>query len=227
MRILLVEDDAMLGEALAKTLAEHSHAVDWVRDGLAASAHWQSAPYDLVLLDLGLPGRDGLRVLADARREGQESPVIILTARDALADRVKGLDAGADDYLLKPFELDELLARVRAVGRRRAGRSQPAIEHLGLTLDLAARSGHYQGVDIVLTRREFALLSALLEQPGRVWTREQLIERLYGWNDGIASNALEVQIHALRRKLGAQFIGTARGVGYFVPKSLPVSASGS
>lgn len=223
MRILLVEDDAMLGEALAKVLVQHSHAVDWVRDGVSASEHWECTPYDLVLLDLGLPARDGLRVLTDARQEGQDSPVIILTARDAVADRVKGLDAGADDYLLKPFELDELLARVRAIGRRRTGRARSLIEHLGLSLDLAERTGRYQGADIVFTRREFALLCALLEQPGRVWTREQLVERLYGWNDGIASNALEVQIHALRRKLGAPFIGTARGVGYFVPKAPPES----
>lgn len=221
MRLLLIEDDAMLGEALSKALAQHSHALDWVRDGLAAAEHWGSTPYDLVLLDLGLPGRDGLRVLADARRDGQDCPVIILTARDAIADRVKGLDAGADDYLLKPFDLDELLARVRAVGRRHEGRSRPTIEHLGLHLDLAQRNGQYQGAEIDFTRREFALLSALLEQPGRVWTREQLVDRLYGWNDGIASNALEFQIHALRRKLGAHFIATARGVGYFVPRTLP------
>lgn len=220
MRILLVEDDAMLGETLAKILAQHSHAVDWVRDGRGASEYWEATSYDLVLLDLGLPDRDGLRVLAEARRDEQDSPVIILTARDAVEDRVRGLDAGADDYLLKPFEIVELLARVRAVGRRRAGRSHSVIEHLGLHLDLAERKGRYQGCEVIFTRREFALLTALLEQPGRVWTREQLVERLYGWNDGIASNALEVQIHALRRKLGADFIGTARGVGYFVPKDL-------
>lgn len=221
MRILLVEDDPMLGDALAKTLVQHSHAVDWVRDATVAAAHWRSADYDVVLLDLGLPGGDGLQVLSVARAEGRETPVIIVTARDQLASRVAGLDAGADDYLLKPFEVDELLARVRAITRRRIGRTCSVVEHLGLVLNLSERVGHYAGEEVAFTRREFALISALLEQPGRVWTREQLVDRLYGWNDGIASNALEVQIHGLRRKLGAQFIGTARGVGYFVPKDGP------
>ena len=219
MRILLVEDDLMLGEALTKSLAHHAHAVDWVRDGSNAADHWAAAAYDLVLLDLGLPGRDGLSVLTEARRAGRETPVLILTARDAVQDRVKGLDSGADDYLLKPFDLDELLARVRALARRRAGHAQPGIEHLGLSLDLAERRGSYLGNDVSFTRREYALLTALLEQPGRVWTREQLVERLYGWDEEIASNALEVHVHALRRKLSAEFIGNARGVGYFVPKA--------
>ncbi len=218
MRILLVEDDAMLGDALSKGLVQHAHAVDWVRDGIAAAAHWQATPYELVVLDLGLPRRDGLRVLADARREGMETSVLILTARDAVEDRVKGLDSGADDYLLKPFDLDELLARIRALGRRRVGSSQPGIEHLGLHIDLALREGRYQDKPVSFTRREFALLTALLERPGRVWTKEQLVERLYGWDEGIASNALEVHVHALRRKLSPEFIGNARGVGYFVPK---------
>ncbi|NGY05991.1 response regulator [Solimonas terrae] len=221
MRILLVEDDAMLGDALAKTLIQHAHAVDWVRDGRAASEHWDCTDYDMVLLDLGLPGRDGLRVLADARAAGRDTPVVIVTARDSLPDRVAGLDAGADDYLLKPFAVDELLARIRAIARRRSGRAKPVIEHLGLVLDLSERNGCFEGTQLTFTRREFALLTALLEQPGRVWTREQLVERLYGWNDGIASNALEVQIHALRRKLGADYIGTARGIGYFIPKTAP------
>lgn len=221
MRILLVEDDAMLGEALTKSLAHHAHAVDWVRDGSSVAAHWQAASYDLVVLDLGLPGRDGLKVLADARRSGHETPVLILTARDAVQDRVKGLDAGADDYLLKPFDLDELLARIRALCRRRAGQAQPGIEHMGLSLNLAERQGFYEGSEVTFTRREFALLTALLEQPGRVWTKEQLVERLYGWDEEIASNALEVHVHALRRKLSADFIGNARGVGYFVPKAKP------
>jgi len=209
----------MLGDALAKSLIQHTHAVDWVRDGGAASEHWGCTDYDMVLLDLGLPGRDGLRVLAEARSEGRDTPVLIVTARDRLEDRIAGLDAGADDYLLKPFAVDELLARIRAIARRRAGRARPVIEHLGLVLDPAERNGSFNGSPLTFTRREFALLTALLEQPGRVWTREQLVERLYGWNDGIASNALEVQIHALRRKLGADYIGTARGIGYFVPKA--------
>ena len=221
MRILLVEDDAMLGEALAKSLAVQAHAVDRVRDGISAASHWRAALYDLVLLDLGLPGRDGIQVLTDARRDGLETPVMILTARDAVHDRVRGLDAGADDYLLKPFDLDELLARLRALSRRRAGNAQPGIEHLGLRIDLATREGWYQDKPVSFTRREFALLTALLEQPGRVWTKEQLIERLYGWDEEIASNALEVHVHGLRRKLSAEFIGNARGVGYYVPKTSP------
>jgi len=218
MRILLVEDDAMLGEAVRKGLAVQSHAVDWARDGEAAAEHWHSAHYDLVLLDLGLPRRDGLSVLRDARRDGLETPVLILTARDAVNDRVSGLDAGADDYLLKPFDLDELLARVRALGRRHAGRVQSRVEHLDLVIDLAERTTLFKGQAVSLTRREFALLAALIEQPGRVWTREQLVERLYGWNEEIASNALDVHVHALRRKLSADFIRNARGVGYYVPK---------
>ncbi|TDU32196.1 winged helix family two component transcriptional regulator [Panacagrimonas perspica] len=218
MRILLVEDDAMLGEAVRKGLALQSHAVDWARDGEAAAEHWRSANYDLVLLDLGLPRRDGLSVLRDARRDGLETPVLILTARDAVNDRVGGLDAGADDYLLKPFDLDELLARVRALGRRHAGRVQSKVEHLDLVIDLADRTAQFKGEAVALTRREFALLGALIEQPGRVWTREQLVERLYGWNEEIASNALDVHVHALRRKLSADFIRNARGVGYYIPK---------
>lgn len=216
MRILLVEDDVMLGEALSKSLIQHAHAVDWVRDGVVAAGHWKATPYDLIVLDLGLPGRDGLKVLTDARCDGAETPVLILTARDAVQDRVKGLDAGADDYLLKPFDLDELLARIRVLSRRRAGSAQPGIEHLGLSLDLASRKGTYLGKEVIFTRREFGLLAAMLEQPGRVWTKEQLVERLYGWDEEIASNALEVHVHTLRRKLSADFIRNARGVGYFV-----------
>lgn len=219
MRILLVEDDPMLGDAVRKGLAGQSHAVDWARDGVAAADHWRSARYELVLLDLGLPGRDGLSVLREARREGLDTPVLILTARDALSDRVSGLDAGADDYLLKPFDLDELLARVRALGRRQAGRTQSTIEHLDLVMEPAARAVRWRGEPVALTRREFALLGALVEQPGRVWTREQLVERLYGWDEEIASNALDVHVHALRRKLSADFIRNARGVGYYVPQA--------
>lgn len=218
MRILLIEDDAMLGEALCKNLARHAHAVDWARDGLAATEHWKAASYDIVLLDLGLPGRDGLQILTDARRSGLETPVLIMTARDTVQDRVKGLDIGADDYLVKPFDLDELLARLRALSRRRAGHVQPNIEHLGLSLNLSTRDGAYLGREVLFTRREFALLTALLEQPGRVWTKEQLVERLYGWGEEVASNTLEVHVHALRRKLAPDFIGNARGVGYFARK---------
>ncbi len=219
MRILLVEDDAMLGSTLAKILVDDAHAVDWVRDGQSARQYWESTVYGIVLLDLGLPRQDGLEVLRNARSNGRETPVIILTARDGLEDRVSGLDAGADDYLLKPFEFEELLARVRAVSRRRSGQSQAVVEHLGLCLDLSERTGRFNQTEVTFTRREFALLTALLERPGRVWTREQLIERLYGWNDAISSNALEFQVHALRRKLGYRYISTVRGIGYFVPKT--------
>lgn len=221
MRILLIEDDAMLGEALSKNLAQHAHAVDWVQDGHSAQHYWSASPYDLVLLDLGLPGRDGLRVLADLRGAGNHASVLILTARETVDDRVKGLDMGADDYLLKPFAFEELMARIRAVSRRRAGRAQPSIEYLGLKLDPETRDGHFHGSAVSFGRREFALLTALLEKPGRVWTKEQLVERLYGWDEEITSNALEVQIHGLRRKLSPEFVRNARGVGYFVPKDGP------
>ena len=219
MRILLAEDDAMLGDGIARSLRENAHAVDWVRDGASALDHWRASEYELVLLDLGLPRKDGLAVLRDGRAAGLESNVLILTARDEVADRVAGLDAGADDYLIKPFNLDELLARIRALGRRRAGLTDSRVEHLGLTMELRSRETSYKGRSVVFTRREFALLSALLELPGRVWTKEQLVERLYGWDEGIASNALEVHIHSIRKKLNADFIRNARGVGYFTPKA--------
>src|SRR3546814_14317518 len=161
MRILLVEDDDMLGDVLAKTLAQHAHAVDWVVDGAAASAHWASASYDMVLLDLGLPGGDGLQVLAAARAEGRDTPAIILTARDQLASRVAGLDAGADDYLLKPFELDELLARIRDVARRMIGRVRTVIEHMGLVLELAKRIVRLSGEEVTIPRRGFVLLGSV------------------------------------------------------------------
>lgn len=219
MRILLVEDDSMLGESIAQGLSMAAHAVDWVRDGLDASLHWQSTDYDLLLLDLGLPDKSGLEVLAEGRRKSLQTNVLIITARDEVRHRVLGLDAGADDYLVKPFDLDELLARVRALSRRRAGLVGARITHMGLSLDLNDRKGTYAGAKVSFTRREFALLTALLEQPGRVWTKEKMVERLYGWDEEIASNALEVHIHAIRKKLSPDFIGNARGVGYFTPKA--------
>ena len=214
MRILLIEDDAMLSGALSAVLAEHGHAVDGVRDGATALDHWRSADYELVLLDLGLPGNDGLRVLAEARQQGLSAPVLVITAREAVQDRIAGLDAGADDYLLKPFDLAELPARVRALGRRRTGSRLVTMAHNGLELDAAQRSAVFNGLPVNLTRREFALLSALMERPGQLWTREQLMERLYRWDEEIASNSLEVHIHSLRRKLTADYIRTMRGVGY-------------
>lgn len=219
MRILLVEDDAMIGESVQEGLHGEHYAVDWVRDGRGAELALGNQVYDLVLLDLGLPKKQGLEVLADYRKRGGVAPVLILTARDATPDRVKGLDAGADDYLVKPFDLDELFARVRALLRRHAGRAQPGISHAGLTLDPASHEASFQGQLLTLSAREFALLQALLDPPGRVLSLAQLEEKLYGWNEEIESNAVEVYIHRLRKKLGADFIRNVRGVGYKVANS--------
>ncbi len=220
MHLLLVEDDAMLGESLSRNLRREAYAVDWVRDGLLAHRALAHASFDAVLLDLGLPRRDGLEVLRSLRGRRDDTPVLILTARDQLADRVGGLDAGADDYLVKPFDLDELLARLRVLARRRAGRAQPRIQHLGVTLDPGSREVWFGGAEVSLTRREYALLLALLERPGRVWSREELTQRLYPAGEGAHSNAIEVHVHALRRKLSVELIKSARGVGYFTPKAL-------
>jgi len=220
MHLLLVEDDAMLGESLCRSLRREAYAVDWARDGLAAQRSLHAGGFDAVLLDLGLPRRDGLEVLRQLRAGGDLTPVIVLTARDQLADRVGGLDAGADDYLVKPFDLDELLARLRVLARRQAGRAQPRLEHLQVTLDPGSREVWYRGAEISLTRREYALLLALLERPGRVWSREELTQRLYRAGEEAQSNTIEVHVHALRRKLDAELIRSARGVGYFTPKVL-------
>jgi two-component system response regulator QseB len=218
MRGLLVEDDVMLGEAVRRGLRQQGHAVDWVRDGQAAEAALAGEPYDVVLLDLGLPGKSGLDVLRDLRRRGRRVPVLILTAQDAVPDRVVGLDAGADDYLVKPFDLDELAARVRALQRRSAGRAEPMLEHGRLTLNPATHEVSLDGVLVPLSAREFSLLHALLEHPGHPVSRARLEERLYGWEEAVESNAVEVHVHALRRKLGAEWIKTLRGVGYMVPR---------
>ncbi len=218
MRVLLVEDDGMLGEGVQRGLRHQGHAVDWVQDGLAAEAALAGEPYDVVLLDLGLPRKGGLEVLRDLRRRGRRMPVLILTAQDAVPDRVAGLDAGADDYLVKPFDLDELAARVRALQRRSAGRAEPTIELGSLTLNPAAHEVSLAGAPITLSAREFSLLHALLEHPGRPISRARLEERLYGWGEEVESNAVEVHVHSLRRKLGAEWIKTLRGVGYMVPR---------
>ncbi len=218
MRVLLVEDDAMIGESVAAGLRLAGHTVDWVQDGRAAEAALAAGVHEIVLLDLGLPRKVGLDVLRTLRAGGADLPVLIITARDAVADRIAGLDAGADDYIVKPFDLDELAARIRAVARRRAGRAAPVIEHGTLTLDPAARQVHVDGREVALSAREFAVLEALLERPGAVLSRAQLEERLYGWQQEIESNAVEVHIHALRRKLGADLIRTLRGVGYMLAK---------
>ena len=219
MRVLLVEDDPMIGEGARTALRGDGLAVDWARDGKAADLALQAERYDIVLLDLGLPSRDGLDVLRALRARKDRTPVLIVTARDAVQDRVGGLDAGADDYLVKPFDLDELAARMRSLVRRSAGRAEPAVEHLGLVFDPATREVTLNGNQVALSARELAVLQALLERPGAVLSRAQLEERLYGWGEEIESNAVEVYVHGLRRKLGPDFIRTVRGVGYMVPKS--------
>ncbi len=214
MRLLLVEDDAMIGAAAREGLRQEGHAVDWVRDGAQAELAVANGVYDLVLLDLGLPRRDGLTVLRSLRAKGDDVPVLVLTARDAVADRVAGLDAGADDYLVKPFDLDELAARVRAVLRRRAGRAAAVLRLGELEIDTAARTVQWRGKPVALSAREYALLEALADRPGAFLTRAQLEERLYGWDEEIGSNAVEVHIHALRRKLDPALIRNVRGLGY-------------
>jgi two-component system response regulator QseB len=218
MRLLLAEDDAMIGAAVRDRLRGQGFAVDWVRDGRAADAALTGDVYDLLLLDLGLPGREGLAVLKGLRGRGSTLPVVILTARDAVDDRVAGLDAGADDYVVKPFDLKELEARLRAVLRRRAGNASSVIEHGRLSLDLASHELRRDGVPVPVSPREFALLHALLERPGRILSRAQLEERLYGWGEEVGSNVVEVHIHSLRRKLGADLIRNVRGVGYRIPE---------
>jgi len=216
MRMLLVEDDRMIGDGLRAALRLEGHAVDWVRDAAAAQSTLASERFDLVLLDLGLPQGDGLDVLRALRARQDATPVIVLTARDSLGDRVAGLDAGADDYLVKPFELDELNARMRAVLRRHSGRAQPVLTHGGVTLDPATRQVTRAGAPVLLSAREFAVLEALMARPGALLSRAQLEDRLYGWGEEIESNAVSVYIHQLRKKLGADFIQNVRGVGYFV-----------
>ncbi|HEV8017579.1 MAG TPA: response regulator transcription factor [Steroidobacteraceae bacterium] len=216
MRLLLVEDDPMIGEAIRAGLKREGFTVDWVHDASAAAQVLRSDPFELVLLDLGLPGGDGLQLLKSLRARGEALPVLIITARDAVSDRVAGLDAGGDDYLIKPFDLDELAARIRALLRRQSGRSTSGLEHLGVVLEPATHQVTQDGAEVALSPREFALLQLLLERPGAILSRAQIEERLYGWGEEVESNAVEVHIHGLRRKLGAQFILTVRGVGYRV-----------
>jgi len=218
VRLLLVEDDAMIGAAAREGLRQEGHVVDWVRDGAQAEAAAANGVYDLVLLDLGLPRRDGLAVLRTLRLRRNDVPVLVITARDAVSDRVAGLDAGADDYLVKPFDLDELAARVRAVLRRRAGRSTAALRVGELEIDTAARQVRWKGHEVALSAREYALLEALADRPGAFLSRAQLEERLYGWDQEIGSNAVEVHIHALRRKLDPALIRNVRGLGYALAK---------
>jgi len=218
MRLLLVEDDSMIGEAVLDLLRAEQYAVDWARDGDAADTALRTQAYDLVLLDLGLPKRDGLAVLRDLRARKNRTPVLVATARDAVAQRIEGLDAGADDYVLKPYDLDELLARIRALLRRAAGRAEPVYEHQGVSINPATREVTVRGTPVVLSGREWAVLEPLIARPGMVLSRQQLEDKLYGWGDEVSSNAVEVYIHGLRKKLGPELVLNVRGVGYLVPK---------
>jgi DNA-binding response OmpR family regulator len=217
MRLLLVEDDPMVGEAVREGLRQEGYVVDWVRDGKAAETALAAHAFAGVLLDLGLPRKDGLEVLRSLRARRDPLPVLVITARDTVSQRVAGLDAGADDYLVKPFDLDELSARVRALLRRAAGRPAPVIEHGPLAIDPAAREVKLRGAPVALSAKEYALVAALTERPGIVLSRAQLEERLYGWGEEVSSNAVEVHIHNLRRKLGDDTIRNVRGVGYTIP----------
>jgi two-component system response regulator QseB len=218
MRVLVVEDDRMIAKGLHTALKQDGYAVDGVSDGRSASEALRTSKFDIVLLDLGLPERDGLEVLRELRRRGDATPVIIVTARDEVQNRIDGLDAGADDYIVKPFDLDEVAARMRSVLRRFAGRGDPSIRHRGITLDPVSHVVERDGAPVVLSAHEFSVLEALLQRPGTVLSRAQLEDRLYGWDGAVESNAVEVYIHGLRRKLGSDAIRTLRGVGYFVPK---------
>lgn len=219
MRLLIAEDDPQLGDGLTVGLRQDGYAVDWVKDGAAADLALKSESYDLLVLDLGLPRLAGMEVLTRLRERGQALPVLILTAHDATGDKIAGLDGGADDYLVKPIGLAELAARVRALARRAAGRAAPLLRHGELVLDPAGRQVTLAGMPVELSARELSLLQLLLENVGRVMTRAQLEASVYGWRDEPDSNALEVHIHHLRRKLGADLIKTLRGIGYTVPKA--------
>ena len=219
MRILLVEDDPLLGDGLRAGLRQRGFLVDWVRDGDAAARELRAPPYAAVVLDLGLPGQDGMEVLAEARRDGIGWPVLVLTARDAVPDRIRGLDGGADDYVVKPIDLDELAARLRALVRRAHGQPGERLLAGDVELDPAARSVSRAGEPVLLSTREFDLLHALMLNAGRVLTREQLEQHLYSWGQEVESNAVEVHVHHLRRKLGADVVRTVRGVGYLMPRA--------
>lgn len=219
MRVLLVEDDELLGDGVRVGLKQYGYTVDWVKDGQAALQALLTENFDMVVLDLGLPKKSGLDVLKAVRAKNIGTPVMILTASETVEDRVKGLDAGGDDYLVKPFDLDELCARLRALQRRSAQRVEPIITYGAITLDPASHSVFKDGDLVNVSRREFALLQKLLENAGRVISREQLTQTLYGWGDDVDSNALEVHIHNLRKKFGSNFIRTIRGVGYMVEKN--------
>lgn len=218
MRVLLVEDDRMIGDVVSQSLKDASYAVDWVRDGQAALDTLAAQVYDVVLLDLGLPKKDGMEVLRDIRDKNNPVPVLVITARDTLDDRIRGLDKGADDYILKPFEMAELLARMRAVVRRKGGVAGPVLTNGAIALDPATREVDLNGVAVALSGREFSLLMALMVRPGAILSRSDLEDRIYGWNEEVDSNAVEFIIHALRKKLGAEVIKNVRGMGWMVAK---------
>jgi two-component system response regulator QseB len=219
MRILLVEDDKALGEGIRTALKPEGYTVDWAQDGCSALHALTSESFELAILDLGLPRMNGLQVLRHLRAAANPVPVLVLTARDATSDRIAGLDAGADDYLVKPFDVAELKARLRALLRRSFNRPQPALEYCGISLDPVSQAVSYQGQVVNLPRKEFLLLHELLAQPGRVMTRDKLQQALYGWDETLESNALEVHVHHLRKKFFPELIRTVRGVGYLVDKA--------
>src|SRR5712675_1983046 len=220
MRVLLIEDDKMVGAAVQQALRDAAYAVDWVTDGQTAIEATKAEAYDVALLDLGLPETDGQHVLREIRRAGGQLPVIIVTARDGIDDRIDGLDLGADDYLVKPFEIRELLARMRAVLRREGSGSPALLSNGKLHLDPATREASFHGEASLLTAREFALLSALLARPGTIQSRSELERQIYGWNEEVESNAIAFLIHTIRKKLGATVIRNVRGVGWMVDRSL-------
>ena len=219
MRLLLVEDDLMIGESVLDLLRAEGYAVDWVKDGEMADRALRDESYDLLLLDLGLPRCDGLTVLRRLRERRDRLPVLIATARDAVAQRVEGLDAGADDYIVKPYELDELLARIRALIRRASGRAEPVYAYKHISINPATREVLAEGQPVSLSAREWAVLELLLARPGMIYSRKQLEEKIYSWRDDVSSNAVEVYIHGLRKKLGTELIQNVRGLGYMVPRS--------
>ncbi len=227
MRILLVEDDTLLGDGLRTGLLQARYAVDWLTDGLAADQALKTETFDTVVLDLTLPKLPGMNVLQNLRARGLALPVLILTARESIEDRIQGLDNGADDYLTKPCDLDELCARLRALQRRFSARAEPLLSHEDIVLDPAAHAVTQRGNLVNLSRREFALLHKLLENTGRVLSREHLTQSLYGWEEDVDSNALEVHIHNLRKKLGAQTIHTIRGIGYIIDKNKELQTEGA
>lgn len=219
MRILLVEDDELLGDGIRVGLTQYRYTVDWVKNGIAALQAIQTEHFDVVILDIGLPKLSGAEVLKTIRAKNIHVPVLILTARDTIDDRIQGLDIGADDYMVKPFDLNELCARIRAVKRRMSSRGEPTVAIGDIALDPASRAVTKAGVTIELSRREFVLLQMLMENAGKVLSREQITQSLYGWSDDIDSNALEVHVHNLRKKIDNDLIVTIRGVGYMIDKN--------